>query len=108
MSYGNNRSCKNAYGDWVSIPNANDIEFTTASSAFYRKTDDKVECKEAIEIAQLVATPFASSFSLPSAYRSADIEESIQIHEEEILVELLLINLINNTIRHDWEKGISQ
>lgn len=35
----------------------------------------------------------------------SDIQEGVILHADKVLVELLLTNLINNAIRHNYEKG---
>ncbi|MEM7298680.1 MAG: HAMP domain-containing sensor histidine kinase, partial [Bacteroidota bacterium] len=48
---------------------------------------------------------FRELFELKNIHREADIQESVTLEADKVLIELLLTNLINNAIRHNWEKG---
>lgn len=48
---------------------------------------------------------FKELFELKRIERQTEIEEGLAIQADKVLIELLLTNLINNAIRHNWEEG---
>lgn len=48
---------------------------------------------------------FKELIDLKSIELTTDIEDNVMIDADQVLIELLLTNLINNAIRHNWENG---
>ncbi|WP_420577796.1 sensor histidine kinase [Ekhidna sp.] len=48
---------------------------------------------------------FRELIELKSIDRKVDIEDGVTMQADRVLIELLLTNLINNAIRHNWEGG---
>lgn len=48
---------------------------------------------------------FNELFQLKKIEKIIEIEEDIHLQADQVLIELLLTNLINNSIRHNWEEG---
>lgn len=73
----------------------------------------KIENKEFknvtdVNISQTIATmvdEFKELIELKSINITINIEDDVVIKVDKVLIELLLTNLINNAIRHNWENG---
>jgi signal transduction histidine kinase len=64
--------------------------------------DDKLDLSD---ILTTLVGEFEELFELKSISKKVDIEQGVTLQADKILIELLITNLINNAIRHNWEKG---
>lgn len=69
-----------------------------------REFDDVVEV-DLSSIVKHLLKEFQELIQLKSIKLNSDIEEGVNILADHVLIELLLTNLINNAIRHNWEGG---
>lgn len=76
----------------------------------------KIDNKEFINVTEIdisqvlkeILEEFKELIELKEITKRVEIDKNVNIHADRVLVEMLLSNLINNSIRHNWEGGSIQ
>ena len=66
---------------------------------------DKVEKVDLSMEVKTIIEEFKELIELKSINLTKEIQDGVQLSVDRILCELLLTNLINNAVRHNWENG---